>query len=308
MYTIYILPILAYGLEVLLPDEVDLKPVASFHKKSIIQLCSLPDNVANPAPFILTGMLPLQAIVHKKALKFLIALCRKDYSLERSIVERQATLREKTSWVTRIIKLLIIYELPPLHSLLENLPGKVEWANQVNRVVHTYWKYHLQKQAILYPSLRYLNVAEYTVGVPHPTLAAVGNNTTCTYKSMIKSRLLTGTYRLQTTKQAFNQQEVDTICCLCKEEPETRVHMLAVCPSLQPCRDRLNLTCPVEIPKDHEEYAQLLLDSSKRLQSHITTNCSIKEMEHWGRRVCYALHAERATQMAKLPTRKRYGL
>jgi hypothetical protein len=41
------------------------------------------DNVAKPAPFILKGIMPFTALVHKKALTFLAVLCRREESLER---------------------------------------------------------------------------------------------------------------------------------------------------------------------------------------------------------------------------------
>jgi hypothetical protein len=140
IYNIYILPILAYGLEVLLPETKDLQPAISYHKKLLLQLCSLGDNVAAPTPYILSGILPLEATVHKKALGFLVAMVRRVDSLERQLIDRQLILKEDKSWVTRVSTLLCLYELPPLDTLLEALPSKGVWAGQVGKAVNRYWE------------------------------------------------------------------------------------------------------------------------------------------------------------------------
>jgi hypothetical protein len=91
-YSTYILPILTYGLEVLLPDKTALQPAIKLHRKLLLQLCSLADNVATPTPYILAGMLPLDAVIHKKALNLFRAMVIRKDSVERKLIERQLSL------------------------------------------------------------------------------------------------------------------------------------------------------------------------------------------------------------------------
>ena len=52
----------------------------------------------------------------------------------------------------------------------------------------------------------------------------------------VKSKLLTGTYVLQTNRVKFNQNEVDPTCQLCKQDKETLHHFLITCTTLEDCR------------------------------------------------------------------------
>jgi hypothetical protein len=125
---------------------------------------------------------------------------------------------------------------------------------------------------------------------------------------MIKLRMTTGTYQLQTNRRAFNQTPVDTTCLLCKQEPETRKHLIAVCPGLRAIREKFNDECPLEPPMDQDLYTQMVLDPSAAEVKDILGETPIEDLDLWTRRLCYTIHAERTKIIAKLPTRKRYGL
>jgi hypothetical protein len=162
---------------------------------------------------------------------------------------------------------------------------------------------------VLYPSLKYMAVRYFTPGKVHHSLECVRNNTRSTYRYMIKARLQTGTYRLQTNRKAFNHTQVKNECLLCKTEPETRLHMLVKCPRLENHRIRLFESAPMILPTDPEYIAQLLLDPTHNSVSHLICSQQLaEELEHWGRRTCYTLHAERCRIMATLPSRTKYGL
>ena len=68
----YILPILVYGLEVVLPRRELMEQIDRLHKKFLKQILSLPNTTANPAIYILSGTIPIEGVVHKRALTLMI--------------------------------------------------------------------------------------------------------------------------------------------------------------------------------------------------------------------------------------------
>ena len=55
---IYVLPVLTYGLEVLLPKQKHIDKLDMFLKKIVKQTLSLPTQTADPVIYILSGLLP----------------------------------------------------------------------------------------------------------------------------------------------------------------------------------------------------------------------------------------------------------
>ena len=64
----YILPILVYGMEVVLPRGKHLDSLEKFYKKYLKLLLSIPVTTADPAVYILSGTVPIEATIHKRAL------------------------------------------------------------------------------------------------------------------------------------------------------------------------------------------------------------------------------------------------
>ncbi|VDI15537.1 Hypothetical predicted protein [Mytilus galloprovincialis] len=93
LYT-YVMPILTYGLEILLPSGRILDTIHQFHKKMIKQILSLAKNTADPAVYILSGSLPMEAELHLKALSLYGNITRADRStIEWRLAERQLHLK-----------------------------------------------------------------------------------------------------------------------------------------------------------------------------------------------------------------------
>jgi hypothetical protein len=62
----YILPILTYGLEIVIPKGKILDDIQKYYKKLLKQLLSLTINVADPAVYMISGLLTLEAEIHTK--------------------------------------------------------------------------------------------------------------------------------------------------------------------------------------------------------------------------------------------------
>ena len=63
----YVMPIITYGLEILLPTGSIFDIIHQFHKNIIKQILSLSQQTAAPAIYILSGMIPIEAEIHLKA-------------------------------------------------------------------------------------------------------------------------------------------------------------------------------------------------------------------------------------------------
>ena len=68
LYKIYILPVLTYGLEVILPKKTLIDKLELFQKRLIKQILTLPNHTSDIALYVLTGILPIEAQIHIKAL------------------------------------------------------------------------------------------------------------------------------------------------------------------------------------------------------------------------------------------------
>ena len=89
MIRTFILPILTYGLEIVLPKGKNLDNINRQYKKWIKQIISLYINVADPAIFILAGTLPIEAEMHIKTITLYGNITRaKKSSIEWELAER----------------------------------------------------------------------------------------------------------------------------------------------------------------------------------------------------------------------------
>ena len=60
LYRTFILPILTYGLEVLLPSQSSIKKLEQFQKQLLKRILSVPQNTPDTAVYILSGLIPVQ--------------------------------------------------------------------------------------------------------------------------------------------------------------------------------------------------------------------------------------------------------
>ena len=193
---IYVLPVMVYGLEVVLPKPALVEKLNRTYKKILKQILSLPITVADPAVFILSGAMPIEAIIHKRLLILYGSICRLDESsIEKQLARRQLTVKgvDSYSLYIEIRKILVNYDLPSCWDLLENPMKKERWRRLVNKKVNGYWSLRMRQNAELYPSLKYLSTDEYMARAKTPTYTA-GERTkghpTCQHKAEISNWVL----------------------------------------------------------------------------------------------------------------------
>ncbi|CAG2235287.1 unnamed protein product [Mytilus edulis] len=71
------------------------------------------------------------------------------------------------------------------------------------------------------------------IGTVHPVWESASQSLLDVRKSMIKARMLTGTYLVQADKYKFSQYKINATCLLCQREDEDLTHVLTFCPALR---------------------------------------------------------------------------
>ena len=125
------------------------------------QLLFLQDNVPRCAIYIILGILPVQAIIHKKMCVLFGTIGRKVNSVEWKIAERQLAIKSKesASWFVSIKRILAIYELQSPLVIFSEPYTKQRWNELVNRAVTQYWQDKVEREAAKLNSLRLLNTS-----------------------------------------------------------------------------------------------------------------------------------------------------
>ena len=312
----YILPILVYGMEVVLPRGKHLDCLEKFYKKYLKLLLSIPVTTADPAVYILFGTVPIEATIHKRALILFGNITRlAPESVEKQVAYRQLSIKghKSNSWFVAIREICFKYELIHPLELLQDPPRKETWKRTVNKQVNGYWSDRIRSNALLYSSLHYLQVADYQYGKRHPVLQTIGNAREIP-RIAIKLKLVTGMYILQTNRAAFNQNQIKSTCLLCNTEDETMEHFLLSCTALHSVRqpildiikESLTTLHEAQLVRTTSDLLQIVLDCSALY--HVIPKCNhhlLEAIEFHSRRFCYKLHCERYKRLALVPQRTR---
>ena len=156
----------------------------------------MPITVADPAIYLLSGALPVEAVIHKRILSLFGNITRlPSQSIEVRLAKRQLEIKtfRSHSWFIAVKKILIKYDLPFPETLIDNPPTKYKWKNQCNRVINKYWTEKVISQAKLYSSLKFLS-RHYTVGKCHPAIKPFPLSKRDINRIPVKNKILTGSY------------------------------------------------------------------------------------------------------------------
>ena len=81
-------------MELLVPSSKPLEQLELFHKRILKQILSLPMSYPDPAVYILTRILPIEAQIHIKALTFFNNVCHQGEEKHREKACKKTTNRE----------------------------------------------------------------------------------------------------------------------------------------------------------------------------------------------------------------------
>ena len=311
LLNIYVMPILTYGLDVIYINKTQTAVLERFQKKILKQILSLPTTTSDSAVYILSGFLPIEATIHKKILTLFNNVClQPESSVEKRLARRQLAVKthSSVSWFITAKKLLLRYDLPDPDDLLSGSYNKHSWKRVLNAQINRQWQSSILDSAALSSSLRHMHHT-YRPGKLHPLLQIPLTSARDLTRIPVKLRLLTSTYILQSTRVAFNQNEVDPTCRLCFECSETMEHFLLNCPVLELIRN----SCLPEIRQNLEENfnmnfdrlsashkIRVLLDCTFLFGEYTCNNISesslldkLHSLETLCRRYLYNIHASR---------------
>jgi ribosomal protein L31 len=314
MWNTFVIPRSTYGLECMNIPPKEMANIEIFERKILKQAMGLPQNTANPIPYLLLGALPITAHIHKRRLGLLGAILRKQDSTEYQLAYRQMAIRNlnDNSWFQETERLLLNYELPSTHDMLENPPTKEAWKTTVKQAIEKKQMTILRENIKTKSTAKYINTDVCSFGKAHPVWTTVDNNVRDVQRAGIKAKLLSGTYLLQAHRARFNQF-ANNICPLCEAEAEDTCHFILRCSKLETIRKRYMREIEEQfietnasdqwkyIVEDDEHLMQTVMDvSNLRWLIGDQLPCKIEPIT---RRFCYALHAERSTLVTQTASR-----
>jgi hypothetical protein len=165
------------------------------YKKMIKQVLSLP---INTAIYIISGLLPAEVEVHKRAIILYGCICRSGKtSTEWKIAERQLSIKnsKSKSWFIDIKRLFIKYGIGDPYKFLDTVLSKYQWKSLIKSKIHSYWISTISEICNLYSSLKYLK-GSYKIGQCHPLATTISANMRDIIRIPIRLKMATGTYIL----------------------------------------------------------------------------------------------------------------
>ena len=151
-----------------------------------------------------------------------------------------------------------------------------------------------------------MNTEVCGIGIPHPLWKAVNTNKIEVMRGMVKAKLLTGKYLLQTSVSVQSGGKISPVCLMCNEGPENREHFLIKCRELAVTR----IPYLRELESVLEQAEWLRIKGSRQLLAQLVIDCTHPKLdiavgqrtvvEDVARRLCFALHSERAIRQKQL--------
>ncbi|VDH92751.1 Hypothetical predicted protein [Mytilus galloprovincialis] len=272
----------------------------SFIKREVTNLDELKIETADAAIYIWLGAESIEQLVHKAVISLFLRISKDPNSIECKIGIRQLAKKDdkSNSWYINVDKTLKSYDLPSAHEIILN-PEK-NWKRLTHDVIDKTWKNRWIEIALSKSTLNYMEVNNLNFKKPNFCWSSVRDHIRDVSKGIIKSRILTGTYKTQSITNRFDETK-SAECKLCMVGPEDYKHFLVKCESLNCVRkihhNRLkSLLEDNHIPycsmiNSDEDLLEFLIDCSR---NNLITVSQQRDLERICKDWIYALHAKRA--------------
>jgi hypothetical protein len=310
IFRCYVLSRFLYGLDVADLNKTQTSAIRSQHLSLIRRFQSLPGRTATAAVYLLFGTMPIDGEIDIQKLGLLGQMSRSGNRAIQDIALFQYATKpmDSGSWFAEVAKLLLVYELPTMETVLENPASKFSWKRQVKAAVHEHWTKLLQKECTTKSTLKFLNTRRTKVGVVHHIWRFLEPCVKDVRRAYTKAKLLTGTYPTQERLFRWSDGRYPAMCPLCMTAIETVPHFLIECPALHSVRARqLSQIAAVVKPKlgteiwtaiseDPEALSMLVLDCTWFVDAGMLMDKedTISTLEYHSRRLCHDLHCTRA--------------
>ena len=311
MYQCYVMPRLLFGLESIFLLKKHFKLLNDFHVDTLRKLQTLPSRTSYAAVLLLLGALPMEAELDKRHLSLLFS-CLKSGNTKFVLLAKRQSLSydtESRSFFTRVKHILTKYELPDIDSICELDISKDQWKIKTKNAVRKYWTERLRQEAGEKSTLQYCNTTGLRIGQTHPVWDTVQSTRLDVRRGIVKCRILTGTYIVQTIRSKFNQYQVNSTCPLCFIEDEDIVHMLLRCSVLHSVRKE-----PYRVLRDYiisktdpdfwrtvfptkTSLTKLIIDCGQITELQTVRGIDLSTVERLTRNLCFAVHTERLKKL-----------
>ena len=217
---------LPYGLEELPLTQSQIDLLYKFHLDNLKRFQSLPTRVATCAVYLLLGTLPLKAELHKRQLSLIYNILVSDNETVKELAERQiaVNLDNKLSYFSKVQDILDQYQLPHHRDLKGYMQTKEQWKFQIRAAIYNFWSCELRNEACEKSTLCYMDIDSTKISLTHNVCSSPESTVADVQKGIVKSRMITGTYMLQTSKHKFSKATVDAKCKCCWLADEDITH------------------------------------------------------------------------------------
>jgi hypothetical protein len=190
--------------------------------------------------YILSGLLPVKAQIHIRALGLFNNICNQaEDSVEKTLARRQSIVmsNESNSWFIEIKNILRKYNILEAWWYLYNAPKITIWTTAVKGKIHEHWSKPIVESTPYYNGLRYLSCDNLEKGILHPILKINCSSKGDLHRLPTKHKLLTGSYILQSNKIKMFKNEANILCLiLCSKDKENIEHFILDCQRLEEVR------------------------------------------------------------------------
>ncbi|CAG2256932.1 unnamed protein product [Mytilus edulis] len=118
------------------------------------------------------------------------------------------------------------YNLPTIEELWDNTPSKFSWKHTVRFAISEFWNDTFRTEIAQKSTLNRLDTNSIKIDETHPVWNSALNIPGETKRAIVKARILTGTYMLQSYKAKFGIVNVDATCPICFTEDENLIHFI----------------------------------------------------------------------------------
>ncbi len=310
IYNTYVLPRYIYNLEVCILSKTQVNKLELFHRQTLRAIQGLPDRCSSAICYLLLGASPLESTLDMRVLLLLGRIADSKGSLLFNVSLRQLAVKDITSnsWLIYAVKLAGKYDLPSPHHLFDGSISPRHWKYLVKKVIPSYWFEQLTKDAASKSTLSFLDCSALSLKKAHPVWSNVFPNIRDITRARIKSKLLTGTYILQSNRAKFNKSEMDPTCILCGHETEDVVHFLTPCSALANTRRRFtsNLYSSMwsTLVQNQAALTHFILDSNAAVKEGIILPQDQQSWELYTGTLCFYLHVNRSSLLETLANTK----
>ena len=197
-----------------------------------------------------------------------------------------------------------------MDSICEMDISKGQWKIKTKTAVKKYWSETLRLEATEKSTIQYCNISCLGIGQTHPVWDSLESTRLEVRRGVVKSRIITGTYIVQSTRAKFNQYQIDSTCPLCHLEEEDIIHMLLRCSVLHSVRKGPFRTLKdYVISRTSETFwksfffstkiniTRLIIDCSQIEELHSVKDIDLLYIERLTRNLCFAIHTERLKKL-----------